>query len=327
VRVVFLVALLTVLPAQQPKVKATLNAGGIVNWIAVSPGGKFLASGTSRGEVILWDPQTGKRLRSWGGPAHIASLAFSPNGKLLACGHFKYRTPSLFDWTVEVREVGSGERRASFTGSARNTNPELAFSPDGRTLAVATGDSIELREAATWRERGVILGRGAKVGRLRFSPDGRTVSVGTVDDAVCLWGVVSGRELVRLKGHTAYVPAGDFSPDGKLLATAGLDKTVRVWDLRTGRQKAVLNGHTGGVYSVTFALGGRFVASGSDDGTTRLWDVVAGKQVWLHRGAEAGRLRGDKVWVASSGDGKILASAELGSGVIKVWDLSPLKKK
>jgi WD40 repeat protein len=326
-RVVPLLALLSALPAQQPKLKATLEAGAFLNWIAVSPDGKFLASAGASGTANVWDLRTGKRLQTWTRTGGLSSVAFSPDGKSLACAHFEYQKRGVRRWAVEVRDVGSGKLRKSFTGSSRGSTPEPAFRPDGRVLAIAVGYSIQLREVATWKVRGVIPARGVEVGRIGFSPDGQALSVGTVDKATCLWEVSTGKERARLKGHTGYVPVAAFSPGGKLLATASRDKTVRVWDLRTGQQKLLLNGHSDGVFSVTFALRGRLLASGSDDGTVRLWDLTTGKQVWLHKGAEGGKGIGKTVWVASSGDGMLLVTAEQNSGAIKVWDLAPLGKK
>jgi WD40 repeat protein len=315
------------LSAQEPKLKATLKqSGGLVSQITVSLDGKFLASG--RGEVIVWDLRTDKRLRTWTGPGGLSSVAFSPDGKSLGCGHSeRVLKPDGRAWTVEVREFRSGKRLKSFTGWSRDSLPDLAFSPDGRVLAIAVGDSIHLREVATWKARDVIPARGAEVGRIGFSPDGRTLFVGSVDKAACLWEVSTRRERARLRGHTGYVPVAAFSPDGKLLATASRDKTVRVWDLRTGTQRLLLNGHTDGVFSVAFALKGRMLASGSDDGTVRIWDLTTGKQVWLHKGGKGSKGIGENVWVAGSGDGMVLVTAEQDSGVIKVWDLSPLQKK
>src|SRR5262249_25608446 len=117
----------------------------------------------------------------------------------------------------------------------------VAFSPDGRYLAAATG---------TWTQQ---------------------------DDPseTCLFDVATGQELARMKGHTALTYHVRFSPDGKTLATTSKDNTVRLWDVPSGNARATLRGHARPARGMAFLPDGTLVTAGWDR-TVRFWDVATG---------------------------------------------------
>ena len=163
---------------------------------------------------------------------------------------------------ARVRGGSEGRARAS---SARSIALALAYSPDGRTLAVAGDDGqVVLRDVGSGREVARLEGHGDAVSCLAFSPDGRTLATGSYDRTVKLWDPATGRERATLSGHANWVFAVAFAPDGKALASAGHDKTVRIWDAATGRETMTLSGHSSSVRALAFAPagGGRRLATG-----------------------------------------------------------------
>jgi WD40 repeat protein len=155
---------------------------------------------------------------------------------------------------------------------------QVAFSPDGRWLAVGSSVGVYVYEAATLREaRRFETDAPAPV--VAFSPDGRLLASGSGDKTVIVWDVGTGERVRTLEGHTDWVHSVAFSPDGRLLASGSLDQTVIVWDVRTGERVRTLKGHTNTVWSVAFSPDGRLLASGSGDQTVIVWDVRTGERV------------------------------------------------
>jgi hypothetical protein len=158
----------------------------------------------------------------------------------------------------------------------------VAFSPDGRTLAIGSDDTtVRLWEVATGREIATLRGHELDVSSVAFSPDGRTLATGSMDKTARLWEVATGKEIATLRGDKteASVYSVAFSPDGRTLATGSEDWTARLWEVTTGREIAALRCHKHPqtskhiVSSLAFSPDGRRLATGSWDNTVRLWEM------------------------------------------------------
>jgi WD40 repeat protein len=197
---------------------------------ALSQDGKVLATGTN--QVRLWDATTGKEIAPLKNqPAFIEALAFSPDGKRLACSGPRYMVAM---WDVVERKA-----LPALTG---HTKPAmgLAFSPDGKTLASASADkTIKLWDMDNNKERLTLAGHLDPLSSVAFSPDGKLLVSGAgairFDPGrlgeVKVWDATTGQLLADLKGHNDGVSSVAFSPDGKKVASAGRDRMVRVWDV------------------------------------------------------------------------------------------------
>ena len=194
----------------------------------------------------------------------------------------------------------------------KGTIEEIAFSPVGPYLAVASSIGVWIYEVATSRAL-MLLPTASRVYSVSFSPDGATLASGSLDGTVRLWAVATGEAIATLEGHTDGVYSVSFSPDGATLASGSLDGTVRLWAVATGEAIATLEGHTDGVYSVSFSPDGATLASGSLDGTVRLWAVVTGEPIATLEGHT------NAVYsVSFSPDGATLASGSL-DGTVRLW--------
>ena len=199
----------------------------------------------------------------------------------------------------------------------------VAYSPDGTLLAVASSIGIWIYNADNSAEVALLTGHTSLLDSVAFSPDGLTLASGSWDKTIRLWDVRTGKALKTFEGHTSVVTSVAFSPDGFTLASGSLKRTIRLWDARTGEHLHTLEGHKGGITSVAFSPDGLVLVSAGGywsnlkDKTIRLWDVHSGDALKILEGHT-----GKVASVAFSPDGKTLAS---GGGymdnTVRLWDV------
>ncbi len=318
------------------------NDASALDW---SPDGKFLAvSGILNPYVKVFDVRSKKRvmtLRKLAGGSH--GLAYSPDGRYLAAG--QAFTQWLQGVSVMIWDAKSGALVKSLRGPFAPDKPAnsvtyLAFSPDGRYLAVGymgdvqhPRDNIYLYDTRTWLPLRSFGTNEHIDGGLLFSPDGRHLAHGTMEGDIRIWDVASGRLVRVIKAHPAYyIYAISYSPNGKWIASCtqrgatvisrdeatgkfiepnGEYQNVRVWDTGSGKLVTKIGNYPGGVWAMQFSRNGNLLAIGIKQ-QLQIWRVDG----W--RLLDALKLSYLPNLVAFSPDNKYLA---VGSGVIAtVWE-------
>jgi WD40 repeat protein len=278
------------------------------------------------------------------GTTEALSGAFSPDGTTMAVGYGSLGGSSwvqLLDPYTDAKIGGQlAVLRPSAPGSpamAHGPSAEfgmtdinnlllpVAFSPDGKTLAVGQGSRLSLWNTASGKRISTMPAflTGA-ADSLAFSPDGKTLLVSGLlcgGDSGCaeLWNVATGKEIGTPFG-AAGLPGvlAAFSPNGDMVATTGPGSTVRLWSTATSQQVGGSFSVPDGVESLTFSPDGAMLATGGGDGTVRLWNVATGRQSGTAL-APAGAQAVDAV--TFSPDGSFIAGGE-SDGTVQVWNVA-----
>ncbi len=304
--------------AQSVSSQATMQP---VEGVAFSPDGKTLASCGWDNTVRLWDVS---RLGE-GPPSQPVVLphssaryavAFSADGTLLAAAGEK----SLTIWTC-----ASGQYTPLLAEECE-TSRCLAFSADGRTLALGTDDgSVRLWDMPGGHERAVLRGLPGIIRSVAFSADGRRLVSTSESRSIILWDAIEGIEIGPLqpgsKGYNLVLFAA-FSADGRHLAVSeasGTPADVTLLDSDTGEVRNRLTGHETGVQALAFSPDGRTLATAGQDRCIKIWD-------WAHANIDTTLTDGVGVVksLAFSRDGAWLAFAG-DDDTVKIWDVARRK--
>ena len=230
----------------------------------------------------------------------VTSVAFSPNGTILASGS-GYGTVKLWDMATRTNI-------ATFVDNIYGVDA-IAFSHNGTTLATASLYSVKLWDVAT--RKNIATLEGISFESVAFSPDGKTLATASLD-SIKLWDVATQESIATLMDWAVSV---SFSPDGTLLASGSTDDTVKLWDLVTRTNTVTFEGHKDNVISVAFSPDGATIVSGSEDGTVKLWDVATGNAITLEGHTD------EVLSVAFSPDGTTIASGSR-DDTVKLWDVA-----
>lgn len=243
---------------------------GIVEGIAYSPDGKYIASTGWDKTIKTWTADSGKLRHSYRGhDGAIRCIAYSRDNKMLISG--------ARDNSVKIWDTSYNAKYNLF--GHQNIINSAVISPSLR-YAYSGGDDMMLK-AWDLKKKGesrTLKKMPRKINDIAVSVRGRDIFVATEGPDIYQLGV-AGKEKKVFSGHTDEVNSIDFALNNRYLVSGSSDKTAIIWEVKTGKLLHTLKGHTWKVTHVAFSRDSRFVATGSTDGTIKLWNAETGELI------------------------------------------------
>jgi dipeptidyl aminopeptidase/acylaminoacyl peptidase len=287
----------------------------IERWVA--EGARYDGDATAEDwTIVLRKTQRAEIPQAYPVPVPITALEFSRDGSTIAAsGYHEITFWKTADGTLVRRQGGLAERTY-----------DIAYSPDGKWLATASGDPGVYGIAKLWLAEPDGGGKPVRdlvetqdvVFSVVFSPDSKRVAAAGADRTLRVFEVDSGKLLAQIEDHADWIFALAFSPDGKRIASASRDKTSKVFDIDKKESLVTFPGHLQPVYTVSFTPDGKAVATGGEDNRIRIWNPDNdGKPIRDFRdfGGSVFRLRyapDGKSLIACSADKKLAVYAATG---------------
>jgi WD40 repeat protein len=254
------------------------RSGHVIAWRVVRPNPNREPEG-----IEVYDATTDKVICK-AGAGEVNQVAISPDLSLVAVSS----GDRLGLWDTKTgKQCGGLEMKA---GAIRYYIHALAFSPDGKYLAVGSGTGypvggetnggVAVWDAATRKLRHVLPSPESQVNALAWSPDGKRLAGGGMhSSALRMWDLETGKEtLLRFRRYAQLFDVA-FSPDGKTVAanwrdfgSGATNAGVVLWDVATSRALGVLSGNKEIVQAIAFSPDGRRLAALDSRGTLKVWE-------------------------------------------------------
>src|SRR5262245_22435172 len=326
--------------APDPKPVSFWDHRGAVHLLAFARTGKTMATvqgGDEQRAIAIWDLATMTRKLELTGLVALSEMALSPDGRLLAASTLvpEKDEPDPSQPAVVVWDTTTGKQQHTLSFKDDPGVVRLAFTPDGKSLAVATTDgAVTFWDPTTGKQRSRVELKSVKeedlaVGdpeRLVFTPDLSTAAGrARADQAVRVWDLTTGKQKHSLPQPSKQVACITFTPDGKGLAIGtnhgeGRLGELKLWELATGKERVTWKEEDGPLRAIAFSPDGKTLASASAAGTIHLRDLASGEVT------ASFEVSADTPHLAFSPDGKLLAAFG-GQRGARLWNVTTGKER
>ncbi len=234
--------------------------------VAVSPNGKQLLTASFDKTIKLWDINSGKEIRTFGGDkGHqnlVLGVTFAPDGRTFASASSD-NTARTWDVPLlrPIRETALTEAGTT-----------AAVSPDGKTAAAGAKDgSIEVWNLAGGKDLFTLKGHVGAVSGLTYHPANSQIlaSVG-IDGTLRFWNLGDGKPIAVIGAHPGPVTAVQFASNGSTVYTASMDGMVKAWQFPAVAPRPIPHPET--VRAVAYAPDGNAMVTACLDKNVRVFN-------------------------------------------------------
>jgi len=280
---------------------------GHTDWVsmAISPNGKWMASGSEDRSLKVWDLVTGECLITKRHTGKITCVEFLSDSRLLF-GDQNGNVSLLEELNGTILEARQFPDK-NIWKLVPMTDGKRIISGGGRGTHVELWDLSQVDDL--WH-------RELHINSLAVLEEQSLVICG-LNKEITFISLSSGETLAELTGHTDVVWSLAVTPNADVAISGSSDSTLKIWDLQTHACLGTLEGHEGSVFSVAISPAGAMLASGGNDNTIRLWDWKSGTCMQVLRHPRAGSVSS---LVFSPDGSKLVAGFRMGE--IYVYQLT-----
>jgi len=251
-----------------------------INSVSWSQNGTQIATGSTDGNVQIWNAETLQLIRTIGADnLSIRSVAWSPDSTRVVSGSGDGHTVI---WNAatgqEIRTLGEE------TEDHISEEPEagilvVAWRPNGQDIETSAEDGTTYAWGVNQPPGEELLSSTGNVYQpdtmsITYNTDGSRIAKGNIDGGLFSQNPETEQETVQMVGHTASVNSLCWSRDNSIIVSGSSDNTVRLWNSATGANLEVLQGHTQAVTGVAISPDKSYIFSASRDRSIKVWENI-----------------------------------------------------
>ena len=297
--------------------------------ISMDSNGKTAISGSSDGNIRLWDLESGECLRVLQGHTmDIRSVSMTHDGLYALSGG---GDETIRFWNVKTGECLKvfGENMGIVCAVYLDSNKYLGLSADipikGERREQSESNLLRLWNVTEGKCIRAFAGHTNWINSVYISGEGYYALSGSYDNTVRLWEVSTGRCIQIFRGHTGPVYSVCLNSNANYALSGSGDGTVRLWRINTGECIQIFKGHKDSVRTVSISKDSRHCVSGGSDNTLRIWDISTGQCVYVLEGhtdwINSVCISDDNRYILSGGEDETIRLWELD------WELEPKQTK
>ncbi len=257
----------------------------------VSGPNRLLIGASDDKAVMAWDPNPQWSLIATLGPPpenmldlaksafinRVVSLAFSPDGKILATGGGEpSRSGELILWNVETKAI-----TRQFVDAHSDTVFGIDFSRDGKQLVSGAADKfVKQFDVETGKLIRSFEGHTHHVLDVSFKSDSSRIASAGADNAIKVWNVETGEQHRTIQNYTKQVTSIQYIGASDNLISCGGDKTVKMHRSNDGGNTRNFAGPTDFVYATACTRDEAIVIAGGEDGILRVWNGTNAQELF-----------------------------------------------